>query len=388
MNAAPPPVDRLWYFAPAHQGFPGKAANNIQMMKVCGALAEAGQPTTLVVPKRPGTSGQVSAAGDLHAMYGITRDVTIEWCAFPYPFRQMQQGVYAPVAALAARRRKARLAYTRHEWTTVGMARAGIPVICELHHFVENAALRYLFRRARAGAPIVFVTISRALANLFVGSGCPPGLVHVAHDGVDITRFSPVLDRAAARRALDLPDAPLVVHAGHLYEGRGIETLLGAAQHLPEVMFLFAGGTPADVARYRGSAATAGLSNVHFVGDVPQEVLPKYLYAADILAMPYTRQTPTHAYMSPMKLFEYLAAGRPIVASDFPVLHEVLTPGRDVCFVPPADADAFAGAVRGLLGDPARAAAMGESARATAHHHTWVLRQTGVLQFAREKLFR
>lgn len=385
MTAAPL-VDRLWYFAPAHRGFPGKAANNIQMMKVCGALAEAGQPTTLVVPRRPETARQLHAAGDLHAMYGITRDVTIEWCPFPYPFRQMQQGVYAPFAALAARRRRVRLAYTRHEWTTVAMARAGIPVICELHHFVENAALRYLFRRAGAGAPIVFVTISRALADLFVGSGCPPARVHVAHDGVDISRFSPRLERDAARRALNLPGGPLVVHAGHLYEGRGIETLLGAASRLPEVTFLFAGGTPADVARHRASAAAAGLANARFVGDVPQDVLPNYLFAADVLAMPYTRRTPTHAYMSPMKLFEYLAAGRPIVASDFPVLHEVLTPDHDVRFVPPADADAFAAAVRALVAEPARAAAMGKAARATALEHTWVLRQRGVLEFAREKL--
>ena len=100
-------AERLWYFAPAHQGFPGKSANNIQMMKVCRGFVDAGQPTTLVVPRRPDTAARMRNAGDLSRMYGLSGDVEIEWCAFPYPLKQLQQGLYAPFAAARALRRRA-----------------------------------------------------------------------------------------------------------------------------------------------------------------------------------------------------------------------------------------------------------------------------------------
>lgn len=381
-DAAPRLADRLFYFAPAHQGFPGKAANNIQMMKVCLALGAAGQPTTLVVPRRPDTAARLARAGDLARMYGLAGAVDIEWCGFPYPYAALQQGLYAPLAAVRAYRRRVRAAYTRHEWTAVALAALGIPIICEIHHFRVTAALRMLFRRAARGRPIVFVCISAALAALLVEAGCPATALLAAHDGVDLERFTPAVDRREARARLGLPDRPIACHAGHLYPGRGIETVIASARRMPGVLFLFAGGTAADVARHRTTVAAAGLSNVRFVGDVANAELPLYLFAADALLMPYTSGTATHRYMSPMKLFEYLAAGRPIIASDFAVLHEVLTPDAEAIFVPAADPDSLCAALDRVLADPAAAARMGEAARRTAADHSWIERQRRILRFA------
>ncbi len=272
--------------------------------------------------------------------------------------------------------------YARHDWTAAALCALRIPLICEFHYFKPSAALRYLFREASRGRPIAFVAISSALANLLVGAGCPASSLVVAHDGVDLERFTPSVDRTVARTRLGLPHQPTVCHVGHLYPGRGVETLLECAARLRSVLFLFVGGTAADVDQHRARAAASQLSNVRFVGDVANADVPLHLYAADVLAMPYTAGTPTHRYMSPMKLFEYLAAGRPIVASDFPVLHEVLTSGGDAIFVPASDPAAFVAAIERVLSDDVLAAQMGEFGRRTASRYTWTDRQRRVLDFA------
>ena len=241
--------------------------------------------------------------------------------------------------------------------------------------------MRHLFREAARGRRWRFVCISEVLARLIIAAGCPEEAVFAAHDGVDLERFTPEIDRSTARLRLGLPAQPIVCHAGHLYDGRGVETLLEAAA--PPAR----GAVPVR-GRHRRRRCPAqgrragGLPNVRFEGDVPNAELPLYLFAADALAMAYTRGTSTHHYMSPMKLFEYLAAGRPIISSDFAVLHEVLTSDRDAIFVPPADAGALVAAIRRVLDDGELAQRMGRLGRQTAARYTWVERQKRVLAFA------
>jgi glycosyltransferase involved in cell wall biosynthesis len=263
----------------------------------------------------------------------------------------------------------------------------GIPTTCELHHFVLSPALRRLIRRVRVQRSVSFVCISRALADLLVNAGCSGEAILVAHDGVDLERFDPPADRCAARLSVGFPtDQRIVCHCGHLYAGRGTETLMACAARMPDVRFVFIGGTAQDVARHREAAQRNSLSNVSFIGDVANTDVPTYLYAADVLAMPYTRETPTHRYMSPMKMFEYLAAGRPIVASDFPVLHEVLEHERNVLFVPPGDPAAFQSGLERALGDNNLAENLAAQGRRTAERYTWIERQRRVLSFMRERI--
>jgi len=94
------------------------------------------------------------------------------------------------------------------------------------------------------------------------------------------------------------------------------------------VSFLLAGGEPEDVAALREKSANLGLSNVILTGFIPNADLPIYQAACDILLMPYQSQVAASSggdiarYLSPMKLFEYLACGKPILSSDLPVLRE------------------------------------------------------------------
>ncbi len=116
------------------------------------------------------------------------------------------------------------------------------------------------------------------------------------------------------------------------------------AECLPEVTFLLVGGDPEDVGRLQAQAK--GLKNVILTGFIPNVDLPLYQAACDVLLMPYQRQVAASSggdiarYLSPMKLFEYLACGRAILCSDLPVLHEVLNPENAV-LLPPDDTQAW-----------------------------------------------
>jgi glycosyltransferase involved in cell wall biosynthesis len=203
----------------------------------------------------------------------------------------------------------------------------------------------------------------------------------VAPDGVDLQRFQNPLSRSEARRALNLTEGERwIVHAGHIYEGRGGEELVRALADLP-AQLLFAGGKPADVERVRAVAAREGLADrVRFEGMVPNGKIPLYLWAADVLVMPYTSRTPIIASISPMKMFEYMAAERPIVSTDFPALREVLRDGENALLVAPDAPRALAAGIRRALEDAALAEKISRRARTDVEAFTWDRRAEKILE--------
>ncbi len=165
--------------------------------------------------------------------------------------------------------------------------------------------------------------------------------------------------------------------SGHLYAGRGVELFLGLAEKFPQASFVWVGGRPEEVASWKIKAAN--LANVIFTGFVPNESIPLYQSAADVLLMPYGRMVSTSSggntaeICSPMKMFEYMAAGRAILSSDLAVLHEVLDDSSAI-FCPLEDVQAWATALGGLLADPKKRQALGQGGRAAVEHYSWIAR--------------
>jgi glycosyltransferase involved in cell wall biosynthesis len=207
----------------------------------------------------------------------------------------------------------------------------------------------------------------------------------VAPDGVDMNRFRPPLTTAEARRELGLGDGPWVVYVGGLYAGRGLETLFDAVAGLPVKLLIVGGHDESEVAQWRERAQAAGVTEVCFAGYQPPARVPPYLFAADILAMPYSANTKTPSgedttgWMSPLKLYEYLAAGRPIVGSDLPALRTVLQPEENALLAPPDDKVGLRTAMQRLLADGDLAARLAANARQTAAAHSWVARARTLL---------
>jgi glycosyltransferase involved in cell wall biosynthesis len=347
---------------------PSDTANSIQVMKVCQAFAQIGHAVTLLVPGHPSSI-------DLGQHYGLTTSFPIEWL----PTRNRH--VFPWKAVRQARRMGANLIYAWPLQSAALGLLAGIPTMVELHDFPSGRFgplwlhLFLIFPGRKRLLPI-----TEALQRLL---HLPEGQTVIAPDGVDLERYASLPNPEPARRILGLPIAPTVLCTGHLYAGRGADLFLGLAEKFPQTSFVWVGGRQVDVETWKGRAAR--LSNVTFTGFVPNERIPLYQSAADVLMMPYQRTVATSSggntaeICSPMKMFEYMAAGRAILSSDLPVLREVLD-GTMAVFCPLDDAGVWESALGELLNDEKRRKALGQHARVAVEQYSWVRRAQRVLE--------
>ncbi|HUL51208.1 MAG TPA: glycosyltransferase [Candidatus Nitrosotalea sp.] len=378
---------RIWYVADAR--LPGRAANTVQIMKMCAAFGAAGAEVTLHV--RLGAEG---ADTGLFNYYAVPRSFQIVRAPRLIPGRSARDRWNIPFTLsilphLKLGSRKYDLIYTRLPLLALLAPRMGLRVAFEAHRLVpEDGFLSSRLSRAFPGATrqpafAGLVGISRVLCDWYEQRGVPAAKVLVAHDGVDLERFEPALSKAEARVRLNLPvDQAIVGYCGHFYAGRGIDELLSCATRMKSVLFLLVGGNEGDVKRVGEQAAGLGLTNVRLTGFQPNAELPRYLFAADVLAMPYNAQTGSAVFMSPMKMFEYMAAGRPIVATNFPSVREVLRDGENAILVEPGSADSLrSGLVRAL--ESPESAALGRQAQLDVRNLTWLKRAAEILRFVK-----
>jgi glycosyltransferase involved in cell wall biosynthesis len=213
----------------------------------------------------------------------------------------------------------------------------------------------------------------------------PEDAVQIAPNGVDLSQYEPLPIAAEARRQLGLEDRPTVGFTGHIYPGRGADLLFELAKRMPDVNFLWVGGKPEDVEHWGNQLADAGASNVTMTGFVENSRLPLYQSAADVLLMPYGRSISASSgqdiaeVINPMKMFDYMAAGRAILSADLPVIHEVLNDGNAI-FCEPGNVDVWEDTLRGLLADEKRRQTLGAQARKDVARYTWLARAQRALE--------
>jgi glycosyltransferase involved in cell wall biosynthesis len=235
------------------------------------------------------------------------------------------------------------------------------------------------------------VSITRALVDVLehdYNLRMKPDEVVIAPNGVDLERFASLpasQTPEAARRALDLPSAPTVMCTGHLYAGRGADLFLALARSIPHAHFVWVGGRLEDVAAWKGRAEKENIPNLTFTGFIPNQDLPLYQSAADILLMPYSRSimgssgtADSASVASPMKMFEYMAAGRAIVTADLPVIREVLNE-KNAVFCEPDEVGDWRLEIEGLLADEARRIELGKQAKEAVKGYAWLARAGKIL---------
>lgn len=247
-----------------------------------------------------------------------------------------------------------------------------------LHHAAE-AAKRELEALSRAD---LRVCVSAEIAA--AAERAAPGVATVVvPNGVDGELFAAPVEKQRARSQLGLPAAtPLVGFAGSLRPWHGLDVALDALRLLPGVELAVAGDGPIRAA-LEGQAAGLGVADrVRWLGALGHDQIPLFLGALDVGLAPYP---PLGDFaFSPLKLFEYLASGAPIVASDLGQIREILEGGRWGDLVTPGDPSALAAAVRNVLNDPEPPRRRAAAARINALQvHDWTSRAMDILSAAR-----
>jgi glycosyltransferase involved in cell wall biosynthesis len=356
---------------------PSKRANSIQVMKVCQAYARQGHAVTLLTPA--GQGGQPDWQS-LAAHYGLTTPFDLQFIALQ-PFWKRRD--FAWKAVYKARSLGSDLIHARALPPAVLGLLAGMPVILEMHQLPGGTfgPLWYrLFLRFPGRKRLVPITqaLRQTLESKY-RPVLPESRVVVAPSGVDLERFADLPDAETARALLKLPSGWTVVCSGHLYAGRGMQLFADLAGRMPQVNFLWAGGTDQDVETWRRKMQTAGLQNVHLTGFIPNSQLPLYQAAADALLIPYAPGFTNSggenisAVSSPMKIFEYMAAGRVILCSDLPVLRETLNESNAI-LCPPDDGQAWEQALTALQAEAGSGQNLAQQARRDVERYSWEAR--------------
>jgi glycosyltransferase involved in cell wall biosynthesis len=264
-------------------------------------------------------------------------------------------------------------------------AQRGLATVFELHDLPSGFMGPWLLSRylTSRGKKQLVVNTRHLAGKIQNNYSLPNDLLVLAPNGVDLDRYLDLPSPTEARENLGLTSAFTAGYTGHLYAGRGIEFILQIARQIPYIQFLFVGGRLQDVATRKRDAAD--LQNVRFVGFVPNAELPQYQAACDVFLMPYARKvagssgTDIAEFTNPLKMFEYLACGRPIMASDLLILREILT-DENAIILPSGDLDAWVQSLLRLHSEPLTRSRLSNAGKATAAKYSWQNRAQRVLQ--------
>lgn len=367
--------------------FPLERANGIQTMETCHALAARGHEVILGVrsdTRRP--------ARDPFVFYDLPffQQLKIRMVRVRGPSPVRRAGYLARALCWVLEFRDGDVIFTRDLGVAAMVLRLPRllrpPVVYESHAFAPASA-QALPELVSGGAPAAaskqrrllrrerrvwlraegYVVVPRSLQAELVRQFGPREHAAVIPNGVRITMTRQFVPPKT-------PVIPLIVYAGHLYPWKGVDVVLRSLPLLPEVALKIVGGFPSerDLPRLQALARDLGVTErVTFTGLVDRARVPALLAAADILVLPNVPVSASAGHTSPLKLFEYLAVGKPIVASDLPAIREVLRDGQNAVLVEPGRPDALAAGIRRVLEDRTLAERIARGAFDEAPDYSW-----------------
>ncbi|WP_369363956.1 glycosyltransferase family 4 protein [Streptomyces sp. CG4] len=357
---------------------PSPYANGVSVMRLCESFCTAGHDVTLYA--YPGCI----EVDDVYEYYGVRHRFPIRFITPPmfqrYP--QLEKWAWAFRVRRDIRRHGVPdLMYGRNSRALLACSTLG-PFVFEAHTVSGSRAELLTQRRLFASRNSAYVvTITEALKQDLLKAFPRLSNDHVVvapsgHDPADGS--GPATELPGRDHALKIG------YVGHLYRGRGIDIISDVARLLPEHDFHVVGGTIRDLAYW---TAQDHPGNLYFHGHQPPAALPSYYARFDLMLAPYQRRIGVFAgnantapWLSPNKVFEYMAHGKPMIVSDIPVLREVLVDRQNCLLCPPEDRQAWKAAITELVGDDSlRKALADEAKRQLMTRYTWRHRVDRVL---------
>lgn len=354
-------------------------ANNIQVISMCNAFSFSGIDVELVLPV---VKEKIKNPKDyILARFNIK-------CRFKLSFYKKYEffnrfyilGSYFGVKKFLKKNNKADIYYTRSSLIFCFIARRKLPVIFEVHNskihinikIIDRFWSQKVIKYSKWKNCLAVISISDNLSGYWISKGVPEEKILTLHDGFNNFMFKRNITIEKARLKLNLPnDRKIVIYTGSLYADREIENIIDLASEFTEGLFLVIGGPKSNSDYYQSMANEKGLSNIEFRGPLSHRDIPLYLFASNILLALWSDKVPTINYCSPLKIFEYMAAGRIIIAHGYPTIREVIRHGDNGLLVTPGNAKDLVKQLQFALKDPYMAD-MSERARAEAFlKYTW-----------------
>ncbi len=378
-------------FYPYPEEFAFNKAREIQTIHTCHALARMGCEVVL------GTASPESLTGDaiLH-YFRLPQNSNLRFVSLPRYFHFTKRFVVSfqtlflerlrdhVIQAMA--RNEIDVIYTRHLKVAEFCLRQnfGIPLIFESHEVFSLGQVespdkfkrlldqeRYVFSHVQG-----LVTISNHLREHLQRHYEMRAPMLRASDGVDLDLFGN-LDSTSA-------DRNVIIYTGSLFGWKGVDTIIKAMRYLPEQRLWIYGGTPREIAQKQTLAKMWKVrSRCEFMGYVSRTELTRPLSRAYIGVLPNHREEISERFTSPLKLFEYMAAGKVIVASDLPSIREILD-DTTAYLSPPASPRSLAETIRSVYRDPERAKSKIQKAKEAARHFSWDCRARLISDFLKQ----
>jgi len=360
---------------------PSREANSIHVMKMCSAFASEGHNVTLFVPMSTEIEPDIE---DDFEYYGVPHNFNIKKVRLFLPFISIwKNNMHSFSVAMLIKKSKFDFVYGRDFYTCFVAAQVfRIPVLFEAHTPSVSTKFRSLIRSKRF---LGLVVITEALKQIFVSQyNIDEEKIYVAPDGAD-----ELPDAVTPARLIGKSVGMFNVgYIGQLYRGRGIELIGEIAERCPFAFFHIIGGFQEDIHMHKENLGY--IRNINFYGYIPHSQTASYGVCMDVLVAPYqkevyttgvTKSSPsTVKWMSPLKVFEYMSFGKPIVCSDISVLREILENGINCIMCPPEDVGAWCDAIKTLYENQTFAKAIAKNASAGFIKYTWRQRARNIVQ--------
>lgn len=368
---------KLYYLA--NYRLPTEKAHGVQIVKMCEAFADQGLDVTLILPER-----YTPIDSDIYTYYQVKNNFNIKKVpAINLIFLDFLLGkigfwleswYFAKVVKKIIQQEKPDIVFTREHILARLVGKFFKNIFLEAHFFSPSNF--YLSSISKVKGLIVITKKLKELHYKFNKN------ILVAADGVDIKQFALDLNKHEAREKLDLPQGKkIILYIGHLYHWKGASTLARASKYLPEdYQIYFVGGTKNDIITFKSEAEKQKWP-VKIMGHHLYKEMPLWLATADVLVLTGNPQEVFSQYFtSPMKLFEYMASKRPIVAIDLPSFREILNEQNSV-LVASANCQALSDGIKKVVEDNELAQNLIKQAFQDVQKYSWLERSNKIKEF-------
>lgn len=373
---------------------PTEKAYGHQICKMCERFSFLGHDVKLWAPRRKGVVTQ-----DLFEYYGIKKSFEfkiiksfdfISYSKYLGRLGFYLQTVFFLFILFFKKIDKESLIYTRNTTIAWLFKIKKFKVAYECHDWFAGRKFLALFFLKKVD---YIITTNKYIKEEFFKNNFSEQRILVAPNGADLDIFGVNISKEEAIAELQisselknkLKENKVILYTGSFKTNgveKGLDEILEAVAKIKKnILFFAVGGNKNDIDFYNQKKEALKISDHAFLlPRVSQEELAKFQKAADILLMPFPDKAHYRHHMAPLKMFEYMCAHRPIIASDLPSIRAVLTE-KTAFFVKPGDVDDLLGAINRLTDDGSLAEDLAKNALEESCHHSWTARAEKILKF-------